>query len=870
MQVRRLVAVGSSALLAGATLVGAGVAVKVTSVGEITKKLGTVDAGFPLIVVGKNAAAEDVNGAIDIAVRLAANYKEVRTVETGGAKEVTVTKGVSLDQPDKKLYLGNKINAIRDVITKKELPELLKDGEIEDSEGDEYKYTQRIEIGGTATVTFDQPDTDKDPVAFIDISGTDKDHPLYTIRIDFEKAVKMYGNKEKFIGATLEILGTKFTIADIEDKKTLVLYKSAQQISINKGEEKEVTIDGVTYKIKAIGFNPDTHEVVLNVNGETDHIAEGQSKKIGGLEIYAKSVMGWAQGNEGVATLLVGSEKVILRNDDYVRVGKDEEKVKGTYVYFNGDSDTALEDGLSSIEIRVYKTDDDKDKIKAGEEFVDPFTGKIKLAFYGITPAVKDESRDAIKFRVSGDLKGYVTFKDKDGNEVQLYFVKGSDSSDDSFTLADDDGNVIHVVEGEAAGEDEIVFVTPVDASGTPDYRYTRLLRVEDIEKDSTKGYVEFRDVLTGETFKTEEGKFDAKGDTLDVIIDGKTYTVKLVDATNNKIAIYQDDNYIVVYPTLEINNGEKIAIIAPVSNVESYDATSGSETVKVPEADYGLTIKDFALADGDTDGVYEVTISTLKIGGTDVTKPSIAIIEEERDDDKTGAFGVTVEDGKSGSGKSEVSYKLLIDSNVYFKKDVGTSSDDVSVTVTKYGTYIEKDTSDDDHTVITVYYPDTQVYAKAAIGAEVKFSETGGGAATTEVVLPVTGTKTKTDEEVTDADKTSRDIIVVGGPCVNRLAAELLGIDASVVGKHPECDNAFKEKVGEGVAIVAVYPDKYAKNKTAVLVAGWTRAETKKACELLRAGALDSYTDKTAVYVKADGTVLTERPTPATNTTTE
>ena len=92
MQFRKIAAVAGSALLAGATLATAGLAATVNSVGEITSKLGEYP-DFPVFVVGANAASSDVAGAIDVAVRLAANYKTKETVTVEGAgEEVTVTE----------------------------------------------------------------------------------------------------------------------------------------------------------------------------------------------------------------------------------------------------------------------------------------------------------------------------------------------------------------------------------------------------------------------------------------------------------------------------------------------------------------------------------------------------------------------------------------------------------------------------------------------------------------------------------------------------------------------------------------------------------------------------------------------------------
>lgn len=85
MQFKKIAAMAGSALMAGMTLAGAGLAAtNVGNIAELAKPSDSV-ANFPLIVVGKTASTEDVAGAINIAVRLAAESKTTETVSTAAA-----------------------------------------------------------------------------------------------------------------------------------------------------------------------------------------------------------------------------------------------------------------------------------------------------------------------------------------------------------------------------------------------------------------------------------------------------------------------------------------------------------------------------------------------------------------------------------------------------------------------------------------------------------------------------------------------------------------------------------------------------------------------------------------------------------------
>lgn len=102
---------------------------------------------------------------------------------------------------------------------------------------------------------------------------------------------------------------------------------------------------------------------------------------------------------------------------------------------------------------------------------------------------------------------------------------------------------------------------------------------------------------------------------------------------------------------------------------------------------------------------------------------------------------------------------------------------------------------------------------------AKVYFGKITGAATTgtSEQVLKVTSDIVKLDSEITDTDKTSNDLILVGGPCVNTLVASL-----ATDGKFPyTCDTWPARNFGRIQLISGAFADGY----TALVIAG-TRAE--------------------------------------------
>jgi hypothetical protein len=131
---------------------------------------------------------------------------------------------------------------------------------------------------------------------------------------------------------------------------------------------------------------------------------------------------------------------------------------------------------------------------------------------------------------------------------------------------------------------------------------------------------------------------------------------------------------------------------------------------------------------------------------------------------------------------------------------------------LTGYGMRVaETDAAGDDDTYV-VYVPGDQVKANVAI-----YEGSGAAASVVEPVL-------KTDSTASAYTK----LILVGGPCVNTLTADFLGLT------FPTCEAA--SGITENKAIVQLLEKD---SKMALVVAGWEQADTKRAAEKVAAGGL-------------------------------
>ena len=147
--------------------------------------------------------------------------------------------------------------------------------------------------------------------------------------------------------------------------------------------------------------------------------------------------------------------------------------------------------------------------------------------------------------------------------------------------------------------------------------------------------------------------------------------------------------------------------------------------------------------------------------------------------------------------------------------KEIGTWDNDV---MDHYGNIIKSPESYSNNDRVVIKVPSEKVYGKVSIFGSEKIVED------TSVNLNPT-TLIKTDAVATGLND---NLIVVGGSCINTVAANLLG------GSY--CGSDFTSKVGisSGQALIQVFNNPYAEGKIAILVAGYDAADTTRAVNYL------------------------------------
>jgi len=831
MQMKRLMAGTLAAMTAGATLAMG--AFGIANLGDyVTTSDGSLAS--PIIVVGDGSGSsgagivKDVLGAADIAAAVA-GY--ATTTTTGGASgaSVTVTGGAQLDTPNQKLYLYDTIDNATQTLTSNELPTLLASGTVSTNDGD-YDYDQFIELGNV-TIEFSKSSEDIDPVPMI-LVGTTKSDGAYKTKVVFSKALNFSDTDTP--GEALTLFGTEYTISSESTNSKVVLFGAGQSVTLSEGDETVVSIGGTSYTIKLLGVSSPTagDTAIVQVNDVSDEVIEEASRKIGGLNIYAKDVFYLGKESQvSSATLQLGSQKLILEDTKEVKItiGSDDTTIDNTHVSIAGTND------ISSITVATAAQDSDTDHVAVDTPFVDPVYGGFQLEFGGMVPAADSTSIETIDFNVGGDDDATVQFADDRGNSKTLSFAHNTDGN---LVLKDSGSDQIYNFEGAVAREKDYIMVDSGD--------FGHLFEVTEIDPSSLTdtGEVSLKDVFSGATITKVIPKAYTNATW---VIDGQTYYVNITDKTVDEVIITWGTgsniadigSVLTVFPTIETAKGALIALVDDilVSNVSGLAVGDslelpGGETVALTEnksaALTGLSpgkVQANFMVDWINETVGQKLNITVEIPDSqgNLTTPGVLIIEEEDNDDQKHAILVYTE---YDSANTEIQWTRPRFTNAAASgSDTLESDNKVRSGRDEYGSTYAYDT-DPDQNAVTVTYPDYQSFAIIAIGTDPVFSV---GELALQTAVKLTAPVSKIASEV-NADAPGADLILVGGPCANSVTAAVMGVATT----YPECAVPFE---GLTKGIVAEYTDAFTDASKALVVAGVTADDTRSLAAGVMAG---------------------------------
>jgi len=631
-------------------------------------------------------------------------------------------------------------------------------------------------------------------------------------------------------------------------------------------------VNGISYEVSLVGISSDDEsKASIVVNGESETFKEGNTKEVlDGLDVFVRTIFRTGD-NSGYVIVEMGSDKLTLESGKKVKVGADSDNVDGTYVTLTGGVGAC-----TGILIGIAADDNDNDHMLLGESFTDPVFGTVKVDLSNLpnAPDISDDKgtdasvRRTIEFSRASDDSVTINFEEKNGGIINQEFANTMSGTE----LEDDDAKDIEVLEGATLSEDLYYILNNGDNQ--------HFVQLDDISFDSTEGIsLVLQDVsgVKDDYELEEESDLLSTGDEVQKNIWGQTYTIRLVSNSTPSVQIYTsgylpadaDGTAKYLFPYIETISGKdhRVAFTEDVvevlndwvaddvigndatielpsgSVVITEEGTNGTITVTESGASSGTNIATAADAGVDIGTVtyvfavtagtgtnaidLEIGIGVAQNGSTDVmeTDAGVLFMEEEDNSDSDNKHAVVIPT-ISSSTYADVDISTIVFTNS--EADTGETFDDsdFSGSIDPFGVYVVEDSSDSDQDFAILTYPENQMHA------EVFISEVGA------VITPGPGPniggliQVFNDKEMSKFQ--AKNLLVVGGSCVNSVAAKILESDV------PLCGAAWTEKtgVGAGQYIIKTVASPYDEDKIAMLVAGFEATDTLNAVAKAKEGA--------------------------------
>lgn len=843
-------------------------AILVIPIMAATYTLGSYSAPFCVngvcsffIVYGSDAKPADLVGGSDVIIRLGADsYTLVSS--TGGTETSVTGEGTRLDTASNRIIPGECINNAKTTVTDTDMPTVLADGTMQADDGTDYPYTQDIVLGSTACMYLSDSDNDiEDPAYHLEMVAT-SGSPVYTTRITFSKAAPL--NSSDIVDNAISLFGGEYTVSSSTDHNTLVLFGGANTQIINEGEEVTVTVGGTEYTVGVGGVSSSTVAVVV-VDGESESMTQGNTKKISGLDVYLSAVYYYPkEGQISQAKVTLGSQKITFEHGDEVLIG--------TNTYIDETAVTITNSGTkySKIEVSTPAQDSDEDHVLVGGKFEDPVWGTFSLELSSLTPALDADAGDVITLAGSSDTAS-IKFTDYGGTEATIPFAYDNNTASGAVSamLMDSSSYEYIVAEGANVTYKNYLVVDKADD--------THLLQLSNVPGGAIKttDILRFTDVFSGttyeHTFSTSElgtNRCGHVGANVTMRIGSQDYYVMVCNATtkaNSHVVVTWDDTNSyssdagagfgvvgnrTLFPQIKGENGEYIIFVNNYTYVDnaSFVVLPSSGTTKTAQGPSGTagiyrqtatTWLESSLLNYTLDNLTAAT-SGVRVVPTPLKDyfSGIMILEEERADNtyhaiyigitQTGTTTLTVkvaqptftdtESTKDGSGGIEWT---TWGSDTYYSEAIDA-----------WGTMARYYNKDEAEAVIT--YPDTQVFADLYIlseGAVTSTSATGSG--TIKKAVPISDSISKLDTDIPSPATVDQDLILVGGSCVNDLVQKLVD-DGKLDAKYT-CTGGLGEGWESGKGYIWLIEDCFKTGQTCLIAAGTSKEGTRTACSVLQ-----------------------------------
>lgn len=835
--IKKIIALGTGATMMGATVMGA-MAADLSELPSPFIKDGKLNG---VLVIGDKAAAEDVIGVSDIlsslqysATTAAGSTTTDVSVEGDAWKVGTSTNTMELAENLESGMAANR-ETIADITSSSyiddgEMPGLLADGVCSNSKGD-ASYEQRLYFEDTTSgyVLYTENDNDETDTFLYFPNGKQIARYELEFTSSLESDVDDSSGSATTTGLYLTdmedlditMLGKDYNIvqarrvASTGSSVKLILMGGAVKDTLLEGETKTYTVDGQDFET-TLDYVSST-QTRFTVNGETSRLLkDGDTDKLSdGTELGVSEILyqDYAGGIHS-ATFFLGAQKMelkdsIISDSAYsYELKVSDETIDGAYVYIEGSDDNSTFK-IDKIVVNMSADDDFyvpvNGKLSEIPEMLEPqvlFTENWDIEYLGLSAADVEE----IKVKPKGSDDYELEFADGSGDQASLPLVNAVSGTTIRFGDTDDD---LIVQENKSISKDDYFIL------------------VNENENDGERSSYALR--YRGSDRSTADNptlKFDNLG-------SGDRITRPISVGT-----------------TTAVGTG------AVVAN-EVGELKLGGSTFKLYNAS-GHGTKDFdILVDIDADGSitsqraalntkYGARIDIINASSTNVELNISTVYSEHYDNLVPTSFVFNI-----SAASAEVSIGKDSEDKHDWKTPEGEDNTEYAYSAMGAMAKFQNPTSDPG--TLTIEYPKEQraplVYVTSK-ASTVSKSEVSSGEAV--VVNRIEVGATKLASEVSDI--TSQNAILVGGPCANAAAAEVMGNPA-------DCAAGFEA----GKGLIQLFEND---GNVAMLVAGYSAADTRAAAKVVAnyadydlAGMKMEVTTATSTVteVSADEEVLTE-----------
>jgi len=751
------------------------------------------------VVIGADAALSDAVAASaignDLATALAA-----QTAESGSTIGSTASGGdsVKLEKSTNLFNLGDEADEFYSTLDNEELSTVLADGVYTNDENDEFDYEQEISLGDQINLTHFHKGDLLDDVPVIGFNLASGTH-IMNYTLDFTDDAEAGGDwvsGNDLETTDIEMLGRSYYILSARNTTAtnhkITLLDSANSAIVTEGESSTIVVDDTSYEISLEFIDGD--DVILNVNGvSTNKLAEGGVYKVADDTYIAVKSNLYNTKDNGISKVEVsiGSGKIVLENGAEVKInGEDVSNIEysmlGTDEVVSGVVKSYITRSGNNLQKIVLEWNLDDDAwISEGAELLFPGFETIKLSYNGFNVPTEEIT----KIEANGDTSIKLSTEITDG-AITLDFLSLNSSQTGFDSLGKDDDEVlvtnasIDIITIDLNESENTQFpVTWVNGDDFESY----LFEISKIEDASGKNKTTLKNLAdsTKDVVLSEVGDIKDRGQvrfTLTSASDNGKNAVVTLTRSGGTGTLYADrlitkEGLLFRLPVINTTNCTT-TITAPQINLNS-SCQQNTWVMNFTEED-----KDGQIAAGEN---FSVDMGVDEDDGGEPTDISLTNKYETEDGSKVYEAYVV----------SDLATKVLIS-----KPSSGLN--DVEI----------------------IYHGDEAFGDVFVSEAGVTFA---AGTSTSGTATEL-GNPTIYDNEVSSAS--GKNLIVVGGSCINSVASELLD--------GAGCGDSFTAAAGvsAGEALIKSFDRN---GKVALLVAGYNAADTTKAATYLTNNAVDT-----------------------------